>query len=88
MKLTFELPLMYRMREIVTIGVVFEVRYKFVKISRICLERATSGELDISDDLVHSDAAGDVATFVRLFMDLVFPVFITALDVIKTLARK
>jgi hypothetical protein len=71
------------MREIVTVGVVFEVRYEFVKIARICLESATRGEVDISDDLVHSDAARNIAAFVCLLMDLIFPVLISALYVIS-----
>jgi len=71
------------MRKVVAVGVVFEVRHEFVKIARICLKRTTRGEVDISDDLVHSDAAGNIAAFVCLLMDLIFPVLISALHAIS-----
>jgi hypothetical protein len=80
MERTIKLPLVYRMREIMTVGVGFEVRYKFIKIARICLERATRGEVNISDDLVHSNATGNIAAFVRLLMELFCPVLISALN--------
>lgn len=44
-----------------------------------CLERTTRGEMDVSGDLVDTETTRDVATLVRLFLQLVCPAFFNAL---------
>lgn len=61
-----ECELMYSMTEVMAVPVVPKVGHQLVNVSRSALERSSRGEIDISDDFVHPQTAGDVTSFVGL----------------------
>jgi hypothetical protein len=56
--------MVYSMREFMMIGVASEVRNQLVEITGVGLEGTARGEMDVSNDLVHTNSPRDVAAFV------------------------
>lgn len=57
------------------VPVVAEVRHQLIKVPRARLERATRGQVNVANDLVHANATGNVAALVSLLLELVGPAF-------------
>lgn len=74
-----EVHVVDRVRKVVAVAVVLQVRHELVKPRLRRLEGASGRELDVPDDLVHPQDAGNVATFRRLLLDVFGPVFLNAL---------
>jgi hypothetical protein len=74
------------MREVMAIGIILEVWHKFIKVTRVGLERATRREMDISDDLVDTNSTRNVAPFIGLLVQLLCPMLVFALYGIPTRA--
>ena len=69
------------MRKVVAVAVILQVRHELVNPRLRRLEGASGRELDVPYDLVHPYETGNVATFRRLLLDVVGPVFLNALRV-------
>lgn len=74
-----EVHVVDRVRKVVAVAVVLQVRHELVKPRLRRLEGASGRELDVPDDLVHPQDTGNVATFRRLLLDVFGPVFLNAL---------
>ena len=59
-----------RVREVVAVAVRAEVRDELIEVVCAGTERATRRKVDVADDLVHAYAAGNVAAFVCLLLQL------------------
>lgn len=59
--------------------VVFQIWHELVKATRVGLEGAAWGEVDVSDDLVHANAPRHIAALGGLLVELVCPSFVFAL---------
>lgn len=59
---------------------VFKIRHELLEVDSAGLERATRGEMKVSDDFVHFDATCDTTAFPRLRLDGLGPVFGDALS--------
>jgi hypothetical protein len=57
-------------REVVSVPVITQVRYELVHRAALTLERATGGKVDIANDFVHANAAGDIAALTGLILEL------------------
>ena len=66
-------------REVVPVAVRAQVRHELVQVVRARAERAAGREVDVADDLVHADAAGDVAALGGLLLELFCPALLDAL---------
>ena len=80
-----EVHVVDRVRKVVTVAVVLQVRHELVNPRLRRLEGASGRELDVPDDLVHAQETGDVAAFLRLLLDVFGPVFSNALRSIAAL---
>lgn len=67
---TFEGERLDGMREVMAVAVFLQVGNKLVDVLRCCAEGATGREVDVADDLVHTNDTSDVASLVCLFMQL------------------
>lgn len=68
------------MTEVVSNTFFLQVRYQIINVLvGRCLERTTRREVDIACDLVDTEAARDIATLVRLFLQLLCPTFFNTL---------
>ena len=74
-----EVHVVDRMRKVVAVAIVLQVRHELVNPRLRRLEGASGRELDVPDDLVHPQETGNVATFLRLLLDVFGPVFLDAL---------
>jgi hypothetical protein len=77
--LVVESHLMNDMAEPMDVSIT-EVRDELVGIEVVLEERATRREVEISDDLVNGDLAGDVASLGGLLVNMIRPMFGNALD--------
>ena len=68
------------MPEAVFMLVVFQVRNQFLYVEMVLQERAPGGEVEVANDFVDGDLAGDVAAFGGLVLDFFGPVFCDALN--------
>lgn len=68
------------MRKVVAVPVVLQVRHEVVYPSLGRLEGAAGREVNVPDDLVHPQKAGDVAALRRLLLDVIRPVLLNALQ--------
>ena len=74
-----EVHVVDRVRKVVAVAVVLQVWHELVNPRLRRLEGASGRELDVPDDLVHPQETGDVATFLRLLLNVFGPVFSNAL---------
>lgn len=65
--------------EIVFTAIVSEIRNEFVEVSGTTLERTPRREVDVPNDLVNPHPPSNIASFVRLLLQLICPTFFSAL---------
>lgn len=68
--ITLECEVMDCVREVVAVAICAEVGHKLVQAVRARAERAAGGKVDVADDLVHAQTAGDVASLGCLLLQL------------------
>lgn len=68
-----------RVGEVVAVAVRAEVRHKLVEAVGTRAERATGGEVNVANDLVHAHTTSDVASLSRLLLELLGPALLHAL---------
>jgi len=69
------------------IGVASEVRNQLVEITGVGLEGTARREVDVSNNLVHTNPSRDVAAFVWLLFQLFCPSFTFALFKVESIDK-
>lgn len=68
-----------RVGEVVAVAIRFQVRHKLIEAVGARAERATGGEVNVANDLVHAHTTSDVASLGRLLFELFGPALLHAL---------
>ena len=66
-------------REVVAVAVRAQVRYELVEVVRTSAEGAARRQVNVTNNLVDTDAAGDVAALGGLLLELFCPPFLDTL---------
>ena len=71
--------MMNSVREVVAVAVRAQVRYELVEVVRTSAEGAARRQVNVTNNLVDTDAAGDVAALTSLLLQLFRPTLLHTL---------